>query len=118
MNSLSNAFLIDAPLKIESVIWDETVLVLSGRDWSFSTQSAWRILKETNVQRGCWDEDVASVIKSLEGLSVESITIKDKNINVIDPVFHLSDDWQLEVFVTDTTEPWVLRLSDKTYGGC
>ena len=49
---------------------------------------------------------------------MESITIKDKNINVIDPVFHLSDDWQLEVFVTDTTEPWVLRLSDKTYGGC
>ena len=51
MNSLSNAFLIDAPLKIESVIWDETVLVLSGRDWSFSTQSAWRILKETSTAR-------------------------------------------------------------------
>lgn len=97
------------PLKISTVNWDETLLHIYGLDWSFTTLSAWRITEENRMVLGCFDKN--SVEKALQLVDLEIIDIKcQENRLKIDPIFKLSNNQFLEIFSTDTYEPWTFNL--------
>ena len=105
------------PLLIEKISWDGDTLILGGDGWNFSTLSAWRIIDDSDVQVACWGKGVDGAINELVGLSIIEVGYQGISIEV-DPLFKLSDGRLLEVFSTDTIEPWVMQLPDgKIYVG-
>lgn len=117
MNSLINVLVSLLPLMVKQVSWDGDTLVIAGDGWSFSSLSAWRISNGESVQFACWDKDIDDSVNELNGLNIVAVKHQGSTISV-DPVFELSDGRLLEVFSTDTVEPWVLRLPDgKVYIG-
>lgn len=99
------------PLRIGFVSWDGNVLTISGENWSFSTLSAWRIVQEGAISFACWDRDVDTKIESIKGESIVGVARQGILVGV-DPVLELSNGKKLEVFSSDTFEPWVLKLPD------
>lgn len=111
ITSLINVLISLFPLVIKQVSWDGDTLIVTGEGWSFSTISAWRIIEGESVQFACWDRDIGKQVNSLEGLSLVAVQPQGSSIGV-DPTFQLSDGRRLEVFSTDTVEPWTLKLPD------
>lgn len=99
------------PLQIQFVSWDGDVLTMSGEGWSFSTLSAWRIVQEGRISFACWDKDVREKVELLKGEQIVR-TSRQSILVSVDPVFELSNGTRLEVFSSDTFEPWVLKLPD------
>ncbi|MAX56555.1 MAG: hypothetical protein CL537_13765 [Alcanivoracaceae bacterium] len=117
INSLLDVLTNVLPLKAEKVLWDGDALVISGDGWFFSTLSAWRVSSGGVVQFACWDKNIDKFLDELEGLDVVAVNHQGAIISV-DPVFELSDGRMLEIFSTDTVEPWVLRLPNgEVYSG-
>lgn len=105
------------PLLIKHISWDGDVLNLVGTDWNFNTLSAWRITHDGKIQFACWDEGIGDRLKELEGLSIVRVRPQGQCIQE-DPVFELSDGRYLEIFSTDTIEPWSFQVPDgKIYVG-
>lgn len=74
--------------------------------------SAWRVSKDRkSIDFACFDKDANELIEKLVGLSICGIDIQGAVVES-DPVFLLSDSRMLEIFSSDTFEPWVLRLPD------
>ncbi len=99
------------PLLIREVSWNGDALVLNGDSWSFSTPSAWRLVADAAVAIGCWDKDVIRDLDTLRGISIVAVKSQGTSIEV-DPTFVLSDGRMLEIFSTDTVEPWTMSFSD------
>ena len=97
------------PLKIEKANFVSETLILSGRDWSLSTLSAWRVTEDGRIVYGCFDEGFENKVSQLAGLEVVDIFFSNKNQDD-DPSFVLSDGKVLEVFSSIMVEPWVLKL--------
>ncbi|MBU1168437.1 MAG: hypothetical protein KKD44_02630 [Proteobacteria bacterium] len=117
INNLLNVLINILPIIVEKVSWDGDTLIIAGDGWSFSTLSAWRVINRGTIQFACWDKNINESVNELSGLSIVSVAAQGLNIGV-DPVFELSDGRLLEVFSTDTVEPWTLRLPDgKVYVG-
>lgn len=115
-NVISN-ILDSVPLNIELVLWDGNTLTLSGTNWSFSTLSAWRVLNESSIEFACWDNEIEKKIKEFEGQSIISAG-KQGSIVAVDPIFKLSSGKKLEIFSSDTFEPWILKLPNgKVFAG-
>ncbi len=91
------------PLKIMEVSWDGNILVLSGQDWGFGTMSAWRLSAKDRVFLGCYDNE--DDLSFLVGHEIIDAGIQTDRLK-IDPIFYLSTGHILEVFSTDTYEPW------------
>jgi hypothetical protein len=97
------------PLDISEISWDGTIFHMYGSNWNFNTLSAWRISTNSRIILGCYDNNSTDLIKSLKGVQIQDIEIQDNKLK-IDPVFLLSDGQRLEIFSTDTFEPWVFYL--------
>jgi hypothetical protein len=98
------------PIKIEQVSWDGDTLILSTADWSFRTESVWRVSKNHKLQFACWDDDAPVLISDFLGASIIEIKwITDAQ--PIDPSIKLSDGRVLDVFCSISIEPWVMELS-------
>ncbi len=100
------------PLVIERVYWDGTMLNLSGYNWHFNSLSDWRLVKNSKLALGSSDQDTTVETLSLMGISVIDITIQSRLVGV-DPVFILSNNQILEIFSTDTYEPWTFSIDDE-----
>ncbi len=98
------------PLAITSITWDETVLNMYGPNWSFTTLSAWRVSMEDRIIFGCFDRDSIELTKELTGREITDIYIQADKLKV-DPVFLLSNGQMLEIFSTDTYEPWTFKIN-------
>lgn len=109
INDLSN-FL---PLSMDSIEWSDPTLILIGKNWSFSTVSSWRIIKNNKLIAGCYDEDALKIIKELSKSKVVSVEIQSNHIS-IDPVFIFSNGYKLEIFSTTFLEPWTFDFSSGT----
>lgn len=99
------------PLKILEVKWDGTIFQIYGPKWNFTTLSAWRISTDKNMAFGCFDKDSMQLIKSLNNLEILGVDFQ-ASILKIDPVFLLSNGQKLEVFSTDTYEPWTFHVDE------
>lgn len=98
------------PVEISEVIWDDTVFQMIGDDWSFTTLSAWRMIANNKMALGCFDKNSEDIIKILTGLQI--IDLDFQNRMEIDPIFLLSNNLKIEIFSTDTYEPWTFRVKD------
>ena len=97
------------PLTVKAIDWQDPVLVLSGKEWNLTCSCAWRVSTNGAVRYGCWDKEAGERILDLIG--VEFLGVEQQATAVpVDLAFLLSDGGRLELFSTDTTEPWVLRL--------
>jgi len=99
------------PLTITHASWSGDALQLYGQDWSFNSPSVWRLVKDGLVHCACYDERASDALAELVGVQIVRVTAQSEKTPV-DPVFHLSTGIAIEVFSTDTFEPWVMRLPD------
>lgn len=99
------------PLKISEVQWDGTIFQIFGSKWSFTTLSAWRISTKNKVVFGCFDNNSLQLINSLKDVEILDITFQTELLK-IDPVFILSNEQRIEIFSTDTYEPWTFRVDE------
>lgn len=58
---------------------------------------------------GCYDENSVDFVKKLVGETITQIDIQDSVLK-IDPVFVFSNGLRLEIFSTDTFEPWTFNV--------
>lgn len=97
------------PLKISEITWDGTSFHMYGSNWGFATLSAWRISTDSQVVLGCNDErsiEVSTIFKDLEIIEIQI----QETLLKIDPVFVLSNHQKIEIFSTDTYEPWTFSV--------
>lgn len=102
------------PLKIEFSQWNDVNFNIHGSDWGFNTLSAWRITKDGKIIYGSNDKSDDDFIDILTGVSIISIYSQNLLFKV-DPVFILSNEQKLEIFSTDTYEPWTFSLQETCY---
>lgn len=98
------------PIEITEVIWDGTIFQMIGKDWNFTTLSSWRLITNNTMTLGCFDNNSEEIIKILTGLQIIGIDFQNKMR--IDPVFLLSNGAKIEIFSTDTYEPWTFQVKD------
>ena len=99
----------DLPLEISFSSWDEATLVVSGENWSFSTQSAWRVFEDGSILLGYLDKNSEDICTILNGAQIVAINFQNPE-RPVDLSFRLSTGQFLEVFSTDTSDPWVMNL--------
>lgn len=99
------------PFKIIEIVWDGTLFQMNGPAWSFTTLSAWRISTKSKLIYGCYDNNSIQHVSLLKNLDIVDISCQDYFLK-IDPVFHLSNGQKIEIFSTDTFEPWTFNVSD------
>jgi len=99
------------PLKILEVYCDKARFNMYGTGWSFYTLSVWRICTNDKMILGCFDEDSSQIVNILKNIEILDITFQSDSLK-IDPVFILSNNQRMEIFSTDTYEPWVFNLDD------
>lgn len=97
------------PLKISTVSLRGSQLKLSGEDWYFSVISCWRITEDEKMLLGCYDSDITEVLQLKDKLITE--VLYQDSLLKLDPTFVLSTNQLLEIFSTDTIEPWTFCLS-------
>ena len=98
------------PLKIEETTWDGTIFQMHGSKWNFVTLSAWRVSTKDKINFGCYDKNSSQLIKDLE--NIEILDLNFQNLMKIDPVFLLSNGQKVEIFSTDTYEPWTFGVEE------
>ena len=98
------------PLKISEALWDGTVFQIYDSIWNFTTLSAWRISTKNNVVFGCFDKDSIQLISNIKNLKILDISFQSDL--KIDPIFLLSNGQRIEIFSTDTFEPWTFQLDE------
>lgn len=99
------------PLKISEVQWDGTVFQIYGDGWNFTTLSSWRILNKNKMILGCFDDNSEESISCLKNIEIVDISFQSDLLK-IDPKFILSNGQSLEIFSTDTYEPWIFFLNE------
>ena len=99
------------PLKITHAKWNGTIFQIFGSTWNFATLSAWRISNENKVIVGCFDDDSIESIGMLNDLEICDICFQTAFLK-IDPLFHFSNGNKLEIFSTDTYEPWTFQINE------
>ena len=97
------------PLSISDITWDGTVFNMYGEDWSFTTLSAWRITENNKMVFGCYDKLSSALITHLKEFKIVNIATQELSLK-IDPVFMFSNKQRLEIFSTDTYEPWTFNI--------
>lgn len=102
------------PLSVKGISYEAGVLNFYGDNWTFATLSAWRIITKERVIKGCFDNDIDNFIENFKLPIIVNIKFQSSTL-VIDPVFIFSDDQMLEIFSTDTYEPWTLNLGNEGF---
>ncbi len=98
------------PLHVDSVEWNDPNLILAGKGWSFSTIGSWRLIKNSKLECGCYDEKSGLIIQKMQGASIVSIDVQSIHI-AADPVFIFSNGYKMEIFSTTFLEPWIFNFS-------
>lgn len=97
------------PLAVEGVTWNSPMLWIGGEGWNFNSVSAWRITLGRVVLCADSDDSASTMINTLVGQRIVAVDVQSTSVEV-DPVFILSDGRRLEIFSTDTYEPWTMRF--------
>ncbi len=101
------------PLSIISVEWSYPALNISGPNWIFNINCAWRITDNQKLVCGCEDPDASEVLKNLIDQEIIEILSQSTSLS-IDPILVLSNNYKLEVFSTTYLEPWIFELPNKS----
>ncbi len=96
------------PLLVEEIAWDESILVIRGKDWKFYTRNPWRIINREKLICGCYDDEIADELNQLQSDVIVSITEQTIRLPV-DIAFEFSRGVFLEIFSVSGYEPWVFN---------
>ncbi len=99
------------PLAVSEVKWDGTLFHMYGPNWSFTTLSSWRMSTTSKMLFGCFDEGSEKLISCLKNTAILDINIQTNSLK-IDPVFIFSNGQRMEIFSTDTFEPWTFNVHE------
>lgn len=69
------------------------------------------MLLKDRLVLGCFDEESKQLVDNLKNQTIIDIYFQSSKLK-IDPVFVLSNEEELEIFSTDTYEPWTFRVDD------
>jgi hypothetical protein len=97
------------PLKIRVAWFERLYLHLHGDDWTFNSDSPWRVTEAGRMIWGYGDATAGDHINELVGSDIIAIVAQSLTLKA-DPVFILSDGRKLEVFSDQYLEPWVMEL--------
>lgn len=104
------------PLKIKEAAFTDPTLTLAGDGWSFSSPSAWRVIKDGVLEFGWSNSDASDLVWNLCGSSILSVVPQSSRMGG-DPAFEISGGRWLEVFSDHAVDPWSVRLPDVTFVG-
>lgn len=79
---------------------------VSGHGWGFHTPGAWRIRNAERVLVGCYDKDAVLWVEKIVGRLIVRV-MPQSSVFPIDPAVVFDDGNILEMFSSDTFEPWV-----------
>jgi len=97
------------PLQIDKTEYNNDILTIYGKDWKFTTQSAWRVSKNSDLLFACFDKNAEDLVKELEKTSV--IDIKWLiSVQKADPSFLLSDGRRIDIFTSFSYDSWKIEL--------
>jgi hypothetical protein len=91
------------------VQWNDPTLSIQGLNWDFHTTGAWRVIDSHSVLYACWDDRANQKIFDLVHREIIGVEVQSTMLRV-DPVLVFSHGQKLEIFSTDTFEPWVMHL--------
>lgn len=97
------------PLMIEEIEWNRINFNMNGPNWWFNTLSAWRVCTPQEVCFACYDQNIDDKLQLLKGLKIVRVSCQSELIK-IDPLFYLSNGLIMEIFSSDTYEPWTFRV--------
>lgn len=104
------------PLKINEATFTDPALTLIGHNWSFSSASAWRVIRAGVLEFGWSDEAAPDRIWDLCGVDIVSLAPQSLLMRG-DPAFELSSGQWLEIFSDHPVDPWSMRLPSMTFVG-
>lgn len=104
------------PLVIKEASFADPTLTLTGDDWSFSSPSAWRVVKEGVLEFGWSEVKAPDLVWDLCGLAIISVAPQSPAMSG-DPAFELSDGRWLEIFSDNAIDPWSMQLPGMTFVG-
>ncbi|MEQ1572305.1 MAG: hypothetical protein ABMA64_42165 [Myxococcota bacterium] len=96
-----------APLGVSGVAWAGETLTVWGSNWSFSTMSNWRLLREGRFTCSSI-QGPHDALGHLNGCTVNGASLRPGALD--DITLEFSGDIVLEVFSDIGVEPWVMRL--------
>jgi len=92
------------PFKIDNIEYNGDNLLISGENWKFTTQNAWRVSKNSDLLFACFDKNAENLILELKHCSITDI--KWLTSQRLDPSFLLSDGRRIDVFVSFSCDSW------------
>ena len=104
------------PLIIKEVAFVDPTLTLAGDGWTFSSPSAWRVIKDGVLEFGWSNPGASDLVWDLYGLSIVSVA-PQSSVMGGDPAFELSDGRWLEIFSDHAVDPWSMQLPNMTFVG-
>ena len=100
------------PITLDSVIWEEPLLHLSGDYWIFNARTEWRLISRRKNIIGCYDNTSNEVLEALKNLQV--ISIHPQSEYFFDPAFVFENGSVLEIFSSSISEEtWTLHFKDE-----
>lgn len=99
------------PLSLEFAFYKNNMLNFGGKQWSFSTHSAWRFRDKSKLLFGCDDNDIEQRLDDITSSQIVSVGVQSANLP-IDPVFIFSKRFCLEIFSSKIQRSWVFHFPD------
>ncbi len=97
------------PLIIESVEWQNPMLFIGGMKWKFNTITSWRVIFGSKIAFGYGDDNASEIMSLLLGKELVGISPQSSLVEA-DPVLIFSDSIKIEIFSSESIEPWSLHL--------
>lgn len=104
------------PLRIVAIDYSDPSVSFIGSKWALSLVCPWRVV-QAGERLFAWDDaDVADALVELIEQSIVEVRQRSSEAPW-DPVFILSNGFEIEIFADSDLDPWVLRLPDQTFVG-
>lgn len=105
------------PLRVDGLEFNGPVVVLTGPNWSLSIVCPWRLIRGSALVTSIEDPGAEARLRELVGATIIDVGTQADRETARDPVFVFADGARLELFADTDLDPWVMRLSDKTFVG-
>ncbi len=104
------------PLTIQEAEWSDPILTLTGEGWSLAAMCPWRVTDTTGIVMSFTHPESEDLVWDLVGVALVAVHRRGV-VQLVDPLFELSNGALLELFSTFGWDAWTLRLPEVTIVG-
>jgi hypothetical protein len=121
---LSQAILTAGPLRIDRVKYADLIATIAGDRFALGILCSWRLIHNGELildpdqmeeNDPAETEMISDKLWDLVGNSIVSVEQSSSNPN--DPVFHLTDDYVLQVQADSDIDPWSMTVRGQVFVG-